>query len=132
MFIPFPIRSASAIGLRSGEWTLASFVRLGIAMQFPQNDAESAGSAVQLGVVCADPARLSGGKSMVVDPEMPKCRACPLPNVRDALPVSLARALDWLDARPDEPIRLEALAAVAGVRPRTLEAHFKLYLGTTP
>ena len=64
---------------------------------------------------------------MVAGLEMPKCAVRPLLNVQDTLPVSLARALDWLDARPDEPIRLEALAAVAGVRPRTLEAHFKLY-----
>jgi AraC-like DNA-binding protein len=83
-------------------------------------------------VVCADPARRSGGISMIVGSETPKCRARPLLNIRDALPVSLARALDWLDARPDEPIRLDALAVVAGVRPRTLEAHFKIYLGTTP
>jgi AraC-like DNA-binding protein len=69
---------------------------------------------------------------MVVCSEEPKRRAGRLPGVRDALPVSLAQALDWLDARPDEPVRLEALANVAGVRPRTLEAHFRLYLGTTP
>ncbi|MGH7054241.1 MAG: helix-turn-helix domain-containing protein, partial [Stellaceae bacterium] len=49
-----------------------------------------------------------------------------------ALPESLTRALQWLDGRPDEPIALATLAAVAGVRPRTLEAHFKLHLGTTP
>ncbi|HJU19737.1 MAG TPA: helix-turn-helix domain-containing protein, partial [Stellaceae bacterium] len=54
------------------------------------------------------------------------------PEARRALPISLVRALDWLDSRLDEPIQLDALAAVAGVRPRTLEAHFKLYLGTTP
>lgn len=68
---------------------------------------------------------------MVVWPEEPKRRGR-LADVRDTLPGSLAQALDWLDARPDEPVRLEALAAVAGVRPRTLEAHFRLYLGTTP
>jgi AraC-like DNA-binding protein len=69
---------------------------------------------------------------MVVYSEEPKRRAVRLPDMRDALPVSLAQALDWLDARPDEPVRLDALAAVADVRPRTLEAHFRLYLGTTP
>jgi AraC-like DNA-binding protein len=42
------------------------------------------------------------------------------------------RALRWIDGRPDEPIKLDTLATVAGVRPRTLEAHFKTYLGTTP
>src|SRR6185437_14498930 len=51
---------------------------------------------------------------------------------RAALPASLAQALAWLDQRLDEPIDLETLAAAAGVRPRTLEAHFKLHLGTTP
>ncbi|HKW55411.1 MAG TPA: helix-turn-helix domain-containing protein [Stellaceae bacterium] len=56
----------------------------------------------------------------------------PVPQLRQALPASLAHALRWLEGRLDEPIELETLAAVAGVRPRTLEAHFKLYLGTTP
>lgn len=53
-------------------------------------------------------------------------------HVRHALPASISHALTWLKSRLDEPIQLETLAAVAGVRPRTLEAHFKLYLGTTP
>jgi AraC-like DNA-binding protein len=52
-------------------------------------------------------------------------------NLR-GLPGDLVRALRWLRAHVDEPIQLETLAAVAGVRPRTLETHFKLYLGTTP
>jgi AraC-like DNA-binding protein len=69
---------------------------------------------------------------MVVFSEKRKRRAGCLPDVRDALPVSLAQALDWLDSRPDEVVSLDALAAVAGVRPRTLEAHFRLYLGTPP
>ena len=51
---------------------------------------------------------------------------------RHALPASLVRALRWLDGRPDEPIKLDILAAVAGIRPRTLEVHFKTYLSTTP
>ncbi|HUN49807.1 MAG TPA: helix-turn-helix domain-containing protein [Candidatus Sulfotelmatobacter sp.] len=51
---------------------------------------------------------------------------------RQALPAGLARAIRWLKRRPDETVGLERLAAVAGVRPRTLEAHFRLYLGTTP
>jgi len=29
-------------------------------------------------------------------------------------------------------VQVETLAMVAGVRPRTLEAHFRLYLKTTP
>lgn len=48
------------------------------------------------------------------------------------LPADLARALDWLRGHLSEPIDLERLALVAGVRPRTLEAHFKRFLGTTP
>jgi AraC-like DNA-binding protein len=48
------------------------------------------------------------------------------------LPGDLVRALRWLRAHVDEPIQLEMLADVAGVRPRTLETHFKLFLGTTP
>ena len=54
------------------------------------------------------------------------------PYARHALPASLVRALGWLEGRLDEPIELAPLAAAAGVRPHTLEAHFKLYLGTTP
>ena len=47
-------------------------------------------------------------------------------------PRDLVRALDWLRCHVHEPVHLETLAAVAGVRPRTLEKHFKLFLGTTP
>jgi AraC-like DNA-binding protein len=49
-----------------------------------------------------------------------------------ALPASVARALEWLRAHLDGPVDLDILAAVAGVRPRTLEAHFRQFLGTTP
>ena len=49
-----------------------------------------------------------------------------------ALPASLARALDWLRAHLNGPVDLDTLATIAGVRPRTLEAHFKQFLGTTP
>jgi AraC-like DNA-binding protein len=69
---------------------------------------------------------------MGVQSDMPDDGDGLAPHMRRALPASLAHALDWLNGRLDEPIRLETLAAVAGVRPRTLEAHFKLYLGTTP
>jgi AraC-like DNA-binding protein len=44
----------------------------------------------------------------------------------------LVRALRWLSDRLDEPIQLDTLAVAASVRPRTLEAHFRHYLGTTP
>lgn len=49
-----------------------------------------------------------------------------------ALPRDVVRALNWLRAHLHEPIRLDALADVAGVRPRTLERHFREFLGTTP
>ncbi|HEX7327679.1 MAG TPA: helix-turn-helix domain-containing protein [Casimicrobiaceae bacterium] len=49
-----------------------------------------------------------------------------------ALPAGLARALDWLDAHPDEPFDLSRLAFEAGVRPRTLEMQFRRDLESTP
>src|SRR6266571_4308025 len=49
-----------------------------------------------------------------------------------ALPADLVRALDWLRGHLSEPIQLELLAQIGGVRPRTLEMHFKMFLGTTP
>ena len=48
------------------------------------------------------------------------------------LPGDLVRALRWLRQRLDEPIHLDTLARIAGVRPRTLETHFRTFLGTTP
>lgn len=48
------------------------------------------------------------------------------------LPGDLVRAIGWLRRHIDEPIRLERLADIAGVRPRTLESHFRTFLGTTP
>ena len=67
-----------------------------------------------------------------MESEPPQRRDRRLPGMRGALPAGLAQAVRWLDARLDEPIKLEALAAVAGVRPRTLEAQFRLYFRTTP
>jgi AraC-like DNA-binding protein len=49
-----------------------------------------------------------------------------------ALPGDLVRALDWLRSHASDPVDLEQLAWAAGVRPRTLESHFKTFLGTTP
>ena len=49
-----------------------------------------------------------------------------------ALPADLVRVIDWLRGHLAEPINLDRLAVVAGVRPRTLEAHFRSFLGTTP
>lgn len=54
------------------------------------------------------------------------------PSERVTLPDSLKLALSWLNQRLDEPVGLDELAAVAGVRPRTLEMHFKAHLGVTP
>jgi AraC-like DNA-binding protein len=48
------------------------------------------------------------------------------------LPADLVRALAWLRSHLAEPIDLERLAWAAGVRPRTLETHFRAFLGTTP
>ena len=54
------------------------------------------------------------------------------PGVASALPIDLVRALGWLRGHLSEPIQLEQLAQISGVRPRTLETHFKMFLGTTP
>jgi AraC-like DNA-binding protein len=48
------------------------------------------------------------------------------------LPADLKRALGWLRSHLSEPIDLDLLASVAGARPRTLETHFRTFLGTTP
>ena len=44
-----------------------------------------------------------------------------------AMPADLVRALGWLRGHLSEPIQLELLAQISGVRPRTLETHFKLF-----
>ena len=49
-----------------------------------------------------------------------------------ALPADLVRALRWLGSHLSEPVRIDMLAQAADVRPRTLETHFKMFLGTTP
>ena len=49
-----------------------------------------------------------------------------------ALPADLVRALDWLRGHLSEPVQLDRLAEVSGVTPRTLERHFREFLGTTP
>src|ERR1700735_285573 len=63
--------------------------------------------------------------------EVPRDPISP-PGVASALPVVLVRALGWLRGHLSEPIQLEQLAQISGVRPRTLETHFKMFLGTTP
>ena len=55
-----------------------------------------------------------------------------VPDTSSALPRDLVRALSWLHRHLCEPIQLEQLAQIGGVRPRTLEMHFKVFLGATP
>jgi AraC-like DNA-binding protein len=53
-------------------------------------------------------------------------------DTSSALPGDLVRALDWLRCHLSEPFQLDRLAQISGVRPRTLEAHFQMFLGATP
>ncbi|CAI9008803.1 MULTISPECIES: AraC family transcriptional regulator [Burkholderia] len=48
------------------------------------------------------------------------------------LPAHVRRACDHVDAHLGEPLALAALAAVAGVAPRTLQHAFRAFLNTTP
>lgn len=54
------------------------------------------------------------------------------PGATGALPRDVVHVLDWSRGHLPEPIRLRELARIAGVPPRTLETHFKRFLGTTP
>lgn len=54
------------------------------------------------------------------------------PGASLALPAGLRRVLEWLRGHLSESVQLDRLADIAGVRPRTLEAHFRMFLGTTP
>jgi AraC-like DNA-binding protein len=54
------------------------------------------------------------------------------PEVSRALPADLVLVLGWLRSHLSEPVQLQRLAEIGGVRPRTLETHFKMFLGTTP
>ena len=54
------------------------------------------------------------------------------PEFAARLPGDLVRVRDWLKSHPRESVRLEQLADVAGVKPRTLETHCRQYLRTTP
>ena len=44
----------------------------------------------------------------------------------------MARVLEWSRGHLQEPVDLDALARIAGVPPRTLETHFRRFLGVTP
>jgi AraC-like DNA-binding protein len=48
------------------------------------------------------------------------------------LPRDVVRALEWLRGHLHEEIRLGTLAGIAGVPARTLETHFRRFVGTTP
>ncbi|MGT0194824.1 AraC family transcriptional regulator [Burkholderia pyrrocinia] len=48
------------------------------------------------------------------------------------LPAHVRRACDHVDAHLGEPLALAALAAIAGVAPRTLQHAFRAFLHTTP
>ena len=54
------------------------------------------------------------------------------PDIPGPLPGDLVRALDWLRTHLSEPVDLARLADITGVRPRTLETHFRTFLRTTP
>jgi len=54
------------------------------------------------------------------------------PEFSGALPADLVRALSWLRGHLAEPVDLPSLAGIAGVHARTLEMHFRIFLGTTP
>ena len=49
-----------------------------------------------------------------------------------ALPADLIRALEWLRGHLSGPVQLDILAEVSGAPPRTLERHFRMFLGATP
>lgn len=54
------------------------------------------------------------------------------PRPGRALPGDLVRVLEWSRLHAREPAGLEDLARIAAVPPRTLETHFRQFLGTTP
>lgn len=54
------------------------------------------------------------------------------PGTPAGLPGDVLRAIAWTRAHREEPLRLAALARAAGVPPRTLEEHFRRFLGATP
>ena len=55
-----------------------------------------------------------------------------VPRPGSALPADVVRALDWLRTHASERIEVDTLASVAGVRRRTLQAHFLRFLGASP
>src|SRR5215813_6069540 len=72
-------------------------------------------------------------------PRYPKCAPIVLSSERGSrtmpsrpLPRDLNRALDRLNAEPERSWTLSSLAAACGVAPRTLQKHFRRFLGRTP
>jgi transcriptional regulator GlxA family with amidase domain len=51
---------------------------------------------------------------------------------RELLPRGLKKAIEWLEAEPARPWRVGELAAVCGVAPRTLQKHFRHFVGRAP
>ena len=49
-----------------------------------------------------------------------------------ALPHDVRKALDLLEADPGRELSVKALAAACGVAPRTLQKHFRHFIGRTP
>lgn len=56
----------------------------------------------------------------------------PSPRPGRALPADVVRVLRWSRDHLHERLALPALARIAGVPSRTLESHFRQFLGTTP
>ena len=52
--------------------------------------------------------------------------------VRQPLPRGLKQAIERLDAQPERAWRLRELSEIGGVAPRTLQKHFRRFLGHTP
>jgi AraC-like DNA-binding protein/tetratricopeptide (TPR) repeat protein len=52
--------------------------------------------------------------------------------VRQPLPRGLKKAIEWLESEPTRAWRLEDLATAAGVAPRTLQKHFRRFIGRAP
>jgi len=52
--------------------------------------------------------------------------------VHKPLPRSVKKATDWLESEPARAWRLVDLATVSGVSPRTLQKHFRRFLGGSP
>jgi AraC-like DNA-binding protein len=66
----------------------------------------------------------------------PRSRYDPQPEarrmIRQPLPRGLKKALERLESEPARAWRLEELAAAAGLAPRTLQKHFRRFLGSAP